>query len=64
MPGGYNNMSPSQNWQSLGASGLYGYNNQGGSGIPVARDTLDASRIGIGRVPTAESTGFRNRPSP
>jgi hypothetical protein len=54
MAGGYNNYSPSQNWQSLGGSGFYGYNNQGGSGIPVARDTLDASRIGIGRVPTAE----------
>lgn len=54
MAGGYNNMSPSQNWQSLGASGLYGYNNQGGVGTPVAHDTMDALRLGIGRVPSAE----------
>lgn len=48
------NMSPNQNWQSLGAGGLYGYNNQGGSGSPVARSELDAVRIGTGRVPSAE----------
>lgn len=54
MAGGYNNMSPQQNWQSLGGNGLYGYNNQSGAGIPVARDEMDASRIGVGRVPTAE----------
>lgn len=54
MAGGYNNLSPQQNWQSIGGSGFYGYNNQGGAGIPVARDEMDASRIGIGRVPTAE----------
>lgn len=54
MAGGYNNMSPQQNWQSLGGNGFYGYNNQGGSGIPVARDTMDSLRIGVGRVPSAE----------
>jgi len=54
MAGGVNNMSPSQNWQSLGGGGFYGYNNQGGAGTPVARDEMDASRIGVGRVPSAE----------
>ena len=54
MAGGVNNFSPQQNWQSLGGGGLYGYNNQGGQGLPVARDEMDASRIGIGRVPSAE----------
>jgi hypothetical protein len=54
MPTGANNMSASQNWQSLGAGGLHGYNNQGGAGTPVARDLLDATRIGVGRVPSAE----------
>jgi hypothetical protein len=54
MAGGYNNLSPSQNWQSLGGGGLAGYNNQGGAGTPVARDTMDSLRIGIGRVPSAE----------
>lgn len=54
MAGAVNNWSASQNWQSLGGNGLYGYNNQGGAGIPVARDEMDASRIGVGRVPSAE----------
>ena len=54
MAGGVNNMSPSQNWQSLGGGGMYGYNNQGGAGTSVARDEMDASRIGVGRVPSAE----------
>lgn len=54
MAGGYNNFSPSQNWQSLGGGGLAGYNNQGGAGTPVARDTMDSLRIGVGRVPSAE----------
>lgn len=54
MAGGVNNFSPSQNWQSLGAGGLYGYNNQGGAGTPIARSDLDAIRIGTGRVPSAE----------
>jgi len=49
-----NNMSPQQNWQSLGGGGLNGYNNQGGYGGPVARGDLDAIRIGTGRVPQAE----------
>ena len=47
-------MSPSQNWQSLGGNGFNGYNNQGGFGGPVARGDLDAIRIGVGRVPSAE----------
>ena len=54
MPGGTNNLSPQQNWQSIGGNGFFGYNNQGGAGIPVARDTLDSLRIGIGQVPSAE----------
>ena len=54
MAGSTNNMSPSQNWQSLGLDGLNGYNNQGGSGTPIARSDLDAIRIGTGRVPSAE----------
>lgn len=54
MAGAVNNFSPQQNWQSLGAGGMYGYNNQGGAGTPVARDEMDASRIGVGRVPSAE----------
>jgi hypothetical protein len=54
MAGAANNFSPSQNWQSLGAGGLNGYNNQGGSGTPIARSDLDAIRIGTGRVPSAE----------
>jgi hypothetical protein len=52
--GSTNNFSPSQNWQSLGGGGLNGYNNQGGAGTPVARDTMDSLRIGVGRVPSAE----------
>ena len=54
MAGGVNNFSPQQNWQSIGGNGLYGYNNQGGAGTPVARDEMDASRIGVGRIPSAE----------
>jgi hypothetical protein len=54
MAGGFNNMSPSQNWQSIGGQGFNGYNNQGGAGTPVARSDLDAIRIGTGRVPSAE----------
>lgn len=54
MAGPTNNMSPQQNWQSLGGGGLNGYNNQGGYGGPVARGDLDAIRIGTGRVPSAE----------
>jgi hypothetical protein len=54
MSGAVNNFSPQQNWQSLGGNGFYGYNNQGGQGVPVARGELDAIRIGTGRVPSAE----------
>jgi hypothetical protein len=54
MAGAINNFSPSQNWQSIGGQGFYGYNNQGGQGTPVARGELDAVRIGTGRVPSAE----------
>ena len=54
MAGGVNNFSASQNWQSLGAAGFNGYNNQGGAGTPVAHDTMDALRIGVGRIPSAE----------
>jgi hypothetical protein len=54
MPTGSNNFSANQNWQSLGAGGFYGYNMQTGAGTPVARDTLDSARIGVGRVPSAE----------
>ena len=54
MAGSTNNFSPSQNWQSLGGGGLNGYNNQGGAGTPVARDTMDSLRIGVGRIPSAE----------
>jgi len=54
MAGAVNNFSPSQNWQSLGGNGFYGYNNQGGSGTPIARSDLDSIRIGTGRVPSAE----------
>ena len=54
MAGGTNNFSASQNWQSLGGGGFNGYNNQGGAGTPVARDTMDSLRIGVGRIPSAE----------
>ena len=54
MAGPVNNMSPQQNWQSIGGQGFSGYNNQGGYGGPVARSDLDAIRIGTGRVPQAE----------
>lgn len=54
MAGAVNNFTPQQNWQSLGGNGFYGYNNQGGQGLPVARGELDSIRIGTGRVPSAE----------
>lgn len=53
MPGDYNSFAPHQNIQSLGGQGFYGYNNQGGSGTPVARGELDAIRIGTGSIPSA-----------
>jgi hypothetical protein len=44
-----------QNWQSMGAGGLYGGNTMGsGSGMPIARTELDGIRMGTGRVPQAE----------
>ena len=54
MAGGVNNYSASQNWQSLGGGGLYGYNNQSGAGTPIARSAIDESRMGVGRIPSAE----------
>jgi hypothetical protein len=50
-----NNMNPSQNIQSLGANGMYGYNHQGGvGGTTAARSEMDFVRLGVGRVPSAE----------
>lgn len=51
--------SAHQNVQSLGIGGLYGTNTGYGNSlyggnVPVARDTLDAMRLGQGRVPSAE----------
>jgi len=54
VPTGSNNLSANQNWQSLGAGGFYGYNNQSGAGTPIAHDNMDALRLGVGRVPSAE----------
>lgn len=48
------NMSPNQNWQSLGAGGLNGYSNQGGIGGPAVRSGMDFLRLGVGRIPSAE----------
>lgn len=47
------------NWQSLGAGGLYGGNTTTGNGgygavMPVSRDALDSARMGVGRTPNAE----------
>ena len=53
MAGAVNNFSPSQNTQSLGSS-FWGYNNQGGQGVPVARSEIDAQRMGLPRTPSAE----------
>jgi hypothetical protein len=50
----YNNLSPQQNWQSLGAGGMYGSMNFGGGGTPSARSDLDFMRMGVGRTPHAE----------
>lgn len=44
---------PHQDWQSLGASGLWGTYTAGGN-APVARNRMDQTRMGIGRVPSAE----------
>jgi hypothetical protein len=46
---------PHQNYQWLGAGGLYGGNIVGhGTALPSARSELDAQRLGIGRTPDAE----------
>ena len=49
----WNNLTPNQNWQSIGAGGFYGTFTSGGGGS-VARSDLDSMRIGTGRVPHAE----------
>lgn len=47
------NLTPTQNWQSLGAGGMYGtYTTYGGGGTP--RSPLDAARMGVNRTPSAE----------
>lgn len=47
-----------QNWQAMGASGLYGgataYGAGGYGSAPVSHDKLDALRMGVGRIPSAE----------
>lgn len=48
------NMTPNQDWQSLGSGALNGYNNQSGYGGPSVRSNLDFMRLGVGRVPSAE----------
>lgn len=50
----WTNLSPNQNWQSLGAGGMFGSFNYGGGGTPAARSDLDQIRMGVGRVPHAE----------
>lgn len=47
---------PHQNWQSLGSGSWGGNTAYGAGGTPVARDSLDAARLGsaVGRVPSAE----------
>lgn len=52
-------MANLQNWQGLGAGGLYGTDTAVGGGgsaglAPVPRSTLDASRMAMGRTPEAE----------
>lgn len=56
VPQTYNNLTPQQNWQSLGAGGFYGsYAVGGGAGNTMgARSDLDFMRMGVGRVPHAE----------
>jgi len=52
------NLSAHQNWQSLGAGGMFGTNTAyggGGGGMgPVSRSDLDSARMGTGKVPSAE----------
>lgn len=50
----WNNLNATQNWQSLGAGGVYGSFNYGGGGTPAARSDIDSQRMGTGRVPQAE----------
>lgn len=50
----YNNLNATQNWQGLGAGGMYGSFNYGGGGIPSARSEIDGMRMGTGKVPMAE----------
>lgn len=55
----WNSLSPNQNWQSLGAGGMYGgYSMGGGGGNTIhdvsSRSVLDGLRMGTGRVPSAE----------
>jgi len=46
---------PHQNYQYLGAGGLYGGNIVGhGTAMPSALSELDATRMGIGKTPEAE----------
>lgn len=57
--GTWNSLSPNQNWQSLGAGGMYGgYAMGGGGGNTIhdvsARSVLDGLRMGTGRIPSAE----------
>lgn len=47
--------SAHNNWQSLGAGGMWGgATAYGGGGTPVTHDSLDAARLGVGKVPQAE----------
>ena len=50
--------SAHQNWQSLGAGGMYGgataYGAGGYGAQSVAHNPLDAARLGVGRTPDAE----------
>jgi hypothetical protein len=55
----WNSLSPNQNWQALGAGGMYGgYSMGSGGGNTIhdvtARSRLDGLRMGTGRVPSAE----------
>lgn len=55
----WNSLSPNQNWQSLGAGGMYGgYSMGGGGGNTIhdvtGRSLLDEMRMGTGRIPSAE----------
>lgn len=55
----FNSLSPNQNWQSLGAGGMYGGYAMGAGGNATihdvgARSVMDGLRMGTGRVPSAE----------